>query len=107
MERLKWGQRVPPGMRHLIGTVAGVIEYGVAGSRGSFWAASVARQVGTAKDWPPFEGKARTIALRHVRDLASNGQPTCVLRNADKIQSQATSTPNEGDPSAYVSTDTN
>ena len=41
---------------------------GVAVSRGCFWAARVARQVGTAKDWPPFEGKARTIALRHIRD---------------------------------------
>lgn len=29
MERLKWGQCVPPEMQHLVGTLVGVIQYGV------------------------------------------------------------------------------
>jgi hypothetical protein len=43
-----------------------------AGCRGQYWAASVARQVGTERDWPPFEGKARTIALGKVHDLGGD-----------------------------------
>ena len=45
---------------------------GTASARGGHWAASVARQVGTARDWPPFTGKARTIALRWVADLGGD-----------------------------------
>lgn len=43
---------------------------GVAGCRGYFWAADVARLVGVEQAWPEFEGKARVIALRKVSDIA-------------------------------------
>lgn len=43
-----------------------------AGCRGEYWATSVARQVSTERDWPPFEGKARTIALGKVHDLGGD-----------------------------------
>ncbi len=44
---------------------------GVAGSRGRYWAADVARKAPQRRGepWPPFEGKARVIALRWVADL--------------------------------------
>jgi hypothetical protein len=43
-----------------------------AGCRGHFWAAEVARKVGTTRDWPPLEGKAKAIALRKVHDLGGD-----------------------------------
>jgi hypothetical protein len=46
---------------------------GTAAVRGRRWANETAAKVGTAKPWPPFEGKARDIALRWVRDI--DGDP--------------------------------
>lgn len=45
---------------------------GTAGARGAHWAADVIRRVGRARPWPPFEGKARAIALRKVADLGGD-----------------------------------
>jgi hypothetical protein len=45
---------------------------GTAGARGAHWAAEVIRRVGRARPWPPFEGKARAIALRKVADLGGD-----------------------------------
>lgn len=45
---------------------------GVARSRGYLWADSVARRVGTEREWPPHEGRAREIALGKVDDLGSD-----------------------------------
>lgn len=50
------------------GSASGGTLMSTAGCRGHFWAAEVARKVGTARDWPPFDGKARLIALRKVDD---------------------------------------
>src|SRR5277367_5516867 len=43
-----------------------------AGCRGQYWAAKVARAVGVTRDWSPFEGKARLIALRWIDDLGGD-----------------------------------
>jgi hypothetical protein len=47
---------------------------GTAGARGAHWAADVIRALGDARpsSWPPFEGKARAIALRKVADLGGD-----------------------------------
>jgi hypothetical protein len=45
-----------------------------AGCRGQYWAADVARTVGTARDWPPFEGKVKANALRKVHDLGGDAR---------------------------------
>lgn len=52
----------------------------VDGCRGHYWAAKVARAVGTVRDWPAFEGKARLVALRWVDDLG--GDPATKERRA-------------------------
>lgn len=41
-------------------------------ARGEGWAKSVAAKVGTAKPWPPFEGRAAEIARLKVHDLERN-----------------------------------
>jgi hypothetical protein len=45
---------------------------GTAGARGAHWGAGVARRIGSSRPWPPFEGKARAIALRKVADLGGD-----------------------------------
>lgn len=45
---------------------------GVAGTRGRYWACDVIRALGRPKPWPPFEGRAREIALRRVADLGGD-----------------------------------
>ena len=47
---------------------------GHAGARGRYWAAKVAREAPERRGqpWPPFEGKARLIALRWVADFGGD-----------------------------------
>jgi hypothetical protein len=45
---------------------------GTAALRGRRWASEVAAKVGTAKTWPPFEGRAAEIARRRVTDIDSD-----------------------------------
>jgi hypothetical protein len=47
---------------------------GVAGSRGRYWAAEVARAAPARRGepWPAFEGKASLIAMRRVADLGGD-----------------------------------
>jgi hypothetical protein len=42
---------------------------GIARDRGGQWAKRVAAQVGTERDWPPYEGKAADIARRLVSTI--------------------------------------
>jgi len=41
--------------------------------RGRNWAGRVAAKVGTAKPWPPYEGRAAAIARERVADLEPGG----------------------------------
>lgn len=47
---------------------------GTAGARGRYWAAKVARVAPArcGEPWPPFQDKARVIALRLVADLGGD-----------------------------------
>lgn len=45
---------------------------GSARDRGEQWARRVAGMVGTAVDWPPYEGRAASIARRQVAHLSSD-----------------------------------